>query len=84
LIENREKKWYRNSVSLITKKIFCQEISPKMALAMIQIGQNSGVLLRALVFGWVVESWGGWPTAFWILAPVSVSGAIAGWMAKIR
>ena len=51
---------------------------------MIQIGQNSGVLLRALVFGWVVESWGGWPTAFWILAPVSVSGAIAGWMAKIR
>ncbi len=55
-----------------------------MAMAVIQIGQNSGMLLGPLVFGWVVESWGGWSIAFWILAPVSVLGAIAGWRAKMR
>lgn len=55
-----------------------------MAMAVIQIGQNAGMLLGPLVFGWVVESYGGWSMAFWILAPVSAAGAIAGWMAKMR
>jgi len=55
-----------------------------MAMAVIQIGQNSGMLLGPLVFGWAVHSGGGWQTAFWILVPVSVLGAISGWAAKIR
>ena len=55
-----------------------------MAMAVIQIGQNSGMLLGPLVFGWAVQSGGGWQTAFWILAPISVLGAISGWVAKMR
>ena len=55
-----------------------------MAMAVIQIGQNSGMLLGPLIFGWVVQSGGGWQTAFWILVPVSILGAISGWVAKMR
>jgi len=54
-----------------------------MAMAVIQIGQNSGMLLGPLVFGWAVQS-GNWQTAFWILAPVSVLGGISGWVARMR
>ncbi len=55
-----------------------------MAMAVIQVGQNSGMLLGPLVFGWMVESMGGWHIAFWSLTPVSAVGAIASWMAKMR
>ncbi|MDH4267003.1 MAG: MFS transporter [Deltaproteobacteria bacterium] len=55
-----------------------------MAMAVIQIGQNGGMLLGPLIFGWMVESWGGWQMAFWTLTPLSVIGAIAGWRAKIK
>ena len=55
-----------------------------MAMAVIQIGQNAGMLLGPLVIAWVIESGGGWQTAFWVLAPVSLLGAVAGWMSRIR
>jgi MFS family permease len=55
-----------------------------MAMAVIQIGQNAGMLLGPLVMGWVIESGGGWQTAFWALAPVSILGAAAGWLVRIR
>jgi MFS family permease len=55
-----------------------------MAMAVIQIGQNAGMLLGPLVMGWVIESGGGWQTAFWVLAPVSILGALAGWISRIR
>ena len=55
-----------------------------MAMAVIQIGQNAGMLLGPLVMGWVIESGGGWQTAFWVLAPVSILGAVAGWMTRIK
>jgi MFS family permease len=55
-----------------------------MAMAVIQVGQNSGMLLGPLVFGWMVESMGGWQVAFWSLTPVSAIGAIASWMAKMK
>lgn len=55
-----------------------------MAMAIVQIGQNAGMLLGPLLFGWVVESFGGWSLGFWTLAPVCGVGAIAGWMAKMR
>jgi len=54
-----------------------------MAMAVIQIGQNSGMLLGPLVFGWAVESWG-WQAAFWTLTPVSLLGAIAAWIARMK
>jgi len=54
-----------------------------MAMAIVQIGQNLGILAGPLIFGWMVEGWG-WQTAFWILIPVSISGAISGWLAKMR
>ncbi|NWF55432.1 MAG: MFS transporter [Syntrophaceae bacterium] len=55
-----------------------------MAMAVIQIGQNAGMLLGPLVTGWVIESPGGWQAAFWLLAPVSILGAGAGWISRIR
>ena len=47
-----------------------------MAMAVIQIGQNTGVLLGPLVVGLLIESWG-WQVAFSALAPVAVLGAIS-------
>lgn len=55
-----------------------------MAMAVIMVGQNAGMLLGPLVFGWIVEATGGWQIAFWALVPVCAAGAIAGWMAKMR
>jgi MFS family permease len=55
-----------------------------MAMAVILIGQNAGMLLGPLVMGWVIEFGGGWQTAFWVLAPVSILGAAAGWLSRIR
>jgi MFS family permease len=55
-----------------------------MAMAVIQVGQNAGMLMGPLAFGWVVEATGGWQTAFWVLVPVCAVGAIAGWMTKMR
>jgi predicted MFS family arabinose efflux permease len=51
-----------------------------MAMAVIQIGQNTGVLLGPLVTGLLIESWG-WQVAFSALAPVAVVGAVTGMMA---
>ena len=55
-----------------------------MAMAVIMVGQNAGMLMGPLVFGWIVEVTGGWQIAFWALVPVCAAGAIAGWMAKMR
>jgi MFS family permease len=54
-----------------------------MAMAVIQFGQNSGMLLGPLILGWVVESFG-WQAVFWSLAPVSVLGGLCAWTARIR
>jgi MFS family permease len=55
-----------------------------MAMAVIQIGQNVGMLLGPLVVGWMIESKGGWEIAFWLLAPVSILGALSGWLSKVK
>ena len=52
-----------------------------IAMAVIQIGQNTGMLLGPLVFGLLIESWG-WQVAFWALAPVGVLGSITGLLAN--
>jgi MFS family permease len=55
-----------------------------MAIAVIMIGQNAGMLLGPFLFGAIVGSMGGWQTAFWMLAPVAALGAVAGWIARMN
>ena len=54
-----------------------------MAMAVVMMGQNLGMLLGPIVFGWIVESTGSWSVAFWGLAPISLIGAVLGWVAKM-
>jgi MFS family permease len=55
-----------------------------MAMAVIQVGQNAGMLMGPLAFGWIVEATGSWQIAFWTLVPVCAVGTIAGWVARMR
>ena len=55
-----------------------------MAMAVVQIGQNAGMLLGPVLFGWLVDYTGGWATGFGVLAPICVAGALAGWAVKVR
>ena len=54
-----------------------------MAMGVIQIGQNVGLLLGPLAFGSIIQFFGGWQMAFWALVPVTALGIVAGWMARI-
>jgi MFS family permease len=54
-----------------------------MAMAVIMVGQNAGMLLGPLVFGALAEG-SGWPAAFASLAVMSALGLLAGWRAKAR
>ncbi|MGD0233295.1 MAG: hypothetical protein ABSC55_02035 [Syntrophorhabdales bacterium] len=55
-----------------------------MAMGVIQIGQNVGLLLGPLAFGSVIQFFGGWQMAFWALVPVTALGIVAGWMARME
>jgi len=55
-----------------------------MAMAVIMVGQNAGMLIGPIIFGALVESEAGWPAAFASLAVMSVLGLLAGWLAKVR
>lgn len=55
-----------------------------MAMGVIQIGQNVGLLLGPLAFGSIVQFFGGWHMAFWALVPVTALGVVAGWSAKME
>jgi MFS family permease len=52
-----------------------------IAMAVIQIGQNAGMMLGPLIFGFVIESWG-WQVAFRALAPVGIFGTVCGLLAN--
>ena len=54
-----------------------------MAMAVIMVGQNVGMLLGPIVFGTLAQS-AGWTAAFAGLAVFSVLGLAAGWLAKVR
>jgi MFS family permease len=54
-----------------------------VAMAVIMVGQNAGMLLGPAVFGALIEG-AGWPAAFASLAVMSALGLLAGWMAKVR
>ena len=55
-----------------------------MAMAIVQIGQNFGMLAGPFIFGTLVESSGGWELAFWTLAPICGAGAVAGALSRVR
>jgi predicted MFS family arabinose efflux permease len=55
-----------------------------MAMAIILIGQNVGMILGPLTFGWFVDSAGGWQAAFWSLLPVGAAGVLAGWKVRFK
>lgn len=55
-----------------------------LAMAIVQIGQNGGMLLGPLIFGLIINSAGGWKYAFLMLAPVSLVGGLAAWATKIK
>jgi MFS family permease len=55
-----------------------------MAMGVIQIGQNVGLLLGPVAFGLVIQFFGGWQMAFLALVPVTAIGVVAGWMAKME
>jgi len=54
-----------------------------VAMAVIMVGQNAGMLLGPIVFGALADM-AGWPAAFASLAVMSALGLLAGWLAKVR
>jgi nitrate/nitrite transporter NarK len=55
-----------------------------IGMAVILIGQNVGMIVGPLTFGWLVDSAGGWQAAFWSLLPVGAAGALAGWKVRFK
>ena len=53
-----------------------------LAMGVIMVGQNAGMLVGPVIFGALAESAGGWPLAFGSLAVMCLLGAVAGWLAK--
>ena len=53
-----------------------------LAMGVIMVGQNAGMLVGPLLFGLLVETRGGWPLAFCGLALVGLLAALAGSLAK--
>jgi predicted MFS family arabinose efflux permease len=45
-----------------------------LALSMVTIGQNTGILLGPTLFGLVMESVGGWTLAYTMFVPVGLLG----------
>ncbi len=54
-----------------------------VAMAVIMVGQNAGMLLGPVVFGALADG-PGWPAAFASLAVMAALGLLAGWLAKVR
>ncbi|MFN8455152.1 MAG: MFS transporter [Anaerolineae bacterium] len=54
-----------------------------IGLAILALGQNLGMFMGPLVFGWLVESTT-WATAGYLLIPISIAGVVAGWLVKVR
>ena len=55
-----------------------------LAMGVIMVGQNAGMLVGPLVFGAFIGSAGGWSLAFGSLAVMCFLGALAGWLARAR
>jgi MFS family permease len=55
-----------------------------LTMAIIQLGQNGGMLLGPLAFGMIVSETQSWYVAFWMLAPMSAAGAVFAFLTKVR
>jgi MFS family permease len=55
-----------------------------LAMGIIMIGQNAGFLLGPVIFGALLESAGGWPVAYASLAAMSLVGAAAAALTRVR
>lgn len=53
-----------------------------LAMSVIMVGQNGGMLLGPIIFGALAETAGGWPLAFGSLALMCLAGALAGGLAR--
>ena len=54
-----------------------------MAMAVVMVGQNAGMLLGPVIFGGLADA-AGWPAAFLSLSAISLLGLLAGALAKVR
>jgi MFS family permease len=54
-----------------------------LAMAVIMVGQNAGMLVGPIIFGALAEG-PGWPAAFASLAVMSAVGLLCGWLARVR
>jgi len=54
-----------------------------LAMAVIMVGQNAGMLIGPIIFGALAEG-PGWPAAFASLAVMSACGLLCGWLARVR
>ncbi len=52
-----------------------------LAMGVLMVGQNAGMLIGPLAFGALVEA-AGWPLAFASMAVIGLAGAVAGWLAR--
>jgi MFS family permease len=55
-----------------------------LAMAVVMMGQNAGVLIGPLLFGMLVGATGGWTLAFASLPVICLLGVLAGTQAKVR
>ncbi len=55
-----------------------------LAMGVVMVGQNAGMLLGPLVFGALAESAWGWPVAFGSVVPVFLAAVAAGGAAKLK
>jgi MFS family permease len=55
-----------------------------LAMGVIMVGQNAGMLAGPILFGALIESAGGWPLAYISLSGLCLLGLLCGWLAKTR
>ncbi len=52
--------------------------------ALVNMGQSAGMLIGPTLFGFIIDRFGGWNTAYWALLPVGMMGAIAALLLRWR
>jgi MFS family permease len=72
------------AVFLAATELIRDERLGGLTMAVIQLGQNAGMLLGPFAFGMIVSETQSWYAAFWMLAPISAAGAAAAFFTKIR
>jgi predicted MFS family arabinose efflux permease len=71
-------------VSLVAVNAVRDSRARGVAMSMISMGFNTGSLLGPTVFGYVIEHFGGWGSAFWFFVPLGLAGAAAAFPVRSR